>query len=169
MAIIKCGDDEMITIGEVPAVGNAAPNFTVCNSEFETFNLETDFKGKSLVVFVVPCLDTSTCVACIKHFARVVDEKKCNYLVVTSDTPFALKRQAKAFPFDFKYVCSDMVLREFGTHYNIRVASGPLTSFLARSVFVINKNHIITHVDLSADISTPINYELMEQKINEIL
>lgn len=169
MAIIKCGNEEIITIGEVPAVGNAAPNFTVCNSEFETFELEANFKGKSLVVFVIPCLDTSTCVACIKHFARVVAEKKCNYLVVTSDTPFALKRQAKAFPFDFKFVCSDMVLQQFGTRYNIRIAAGPLASFLARSVFILDKQHTLTHIDLSSDISIPVNYELMEQKIDEIL
>lgn len=50
-----------------------------------------------------------------------------------------------------------------------RVATGPLTSFLARSVFVFDKNHIITHVDLAEDISIPINYELMEAKIDEVL
>ncbi len=168
MAIIKCGTEEMITIGEVPSIGNRAPNFSVCNSDFETFNLESDFKDKPLVVFIIPCLDTSTCVACIKHFSRIVEEKKCNYLVITSDTPFALKRQAKAFSFDFKYVCSDMVLQEFGTRYNIRIATGPLTSFLARSVFVLDKTHTITHVDLAEDISIPVNSELLESKIDEL-
>ena len=27
MAIIKCGTEEMITIGEVPSIDNRAPNF----------------------------------------------------------------------------------------------------------------------------------------------
>ena len=61
-----------------------------------------------------------------------------------------------------------MVLQEFGTRYNIRIATGPLTSFLARSVFVLDKTHTITHVDLAEDISIPVNSELLESKIDEL-
>lgn len=169
MAIIRCGNEEMVTIGEVPKVGEASPDFTVCNSDFVLFNLAEDFQNQHLVLFVIPSLDTSTCVACIKHFARVEQEKKMNYLVITSDTPFALKRLGSAFPFEFQYVCSDMILQSLGLQYNLQIARGPLTSFLARSVFVLDPNHKITHVDISDDITKPIDYDLLETKIDEVL
>jgi thiol peroxidase len=169
MATIKCGTEEMVTIGEVPAIGTISPDFTVCNSDFVLFNLTEDYKNQHVVLFVIPSLDTATCVECLNHLSQIEKDKKMNYLVITSDTPFALKRLSASFPFSFEYICSDMVLKEFGQQYNVRIGSGPLTSLLARAVFVLDHEHKIAHVDLSDDIAVPINYELLETKIDEVM
>jgi thiol peroxidase len=166
MSIIKCRNTPIETIGDAPSVGTYSPNFSVCNGDFRLFNLNKDFKDKPLVIFVLPSVDTSTCMLCLHHFSELAIQKKINYLIITSDTPFALKRITTNLPFNTKYVCTDMVLREFGTRYGVLVKSGPLESFVARSVFVLDKNHQIKYVELAADISEPINYEVLENEID---
>jgi peroxiredoxin len=166
MTVIKCRKASLETIGDVLVAGSKSPNFTVCNGDFRLFNLNTDFKDKALVLFVIPSLDTETCMLCFNHFLQLVTQKKVNYLVITSDTPFAIKRITAKLPFNPEYVCTDMVLREFGPQYNLIVKSGPLASFLARSVFILNKVHEIQYAEVSNDIVLPINYQRLEEEID---
>lgn len=58
------------------------------------------------------------------------------------------------------------MLREIGTQYNLLVKSGPLASFLARSVFVLNKAHQIQYAEVANDIADPINFQRLEEEID---
>ena len=168
MAHIQCGETSIQTIGDLPQKGSLSPNFSVCNGQFRRFNLADDFDNKPLVLFTIPSIDTLTCMKCLHHFSQVADEKQINYLIVTSDTPFALQRLTANLPLNAEYVCTDMVLRELGLAYNLLIKSGPITSFLARAVFVLSKEHKIKYVELANDITSPINYPRMEEAIDRI-
>lgn len=168
MTTISCGESIIETIGDEPTVGSLSPNFQVCNGDFKRFILNEDFKDKPLVIFTIPSLDTMTCMLCLKHFSRLAKEKKYNYLVVSSDTPFALKRLTADLPFSPEFICTDMVLRELGIAYNLLIKSGPLASFIARAVFVLTKEHKIHYAELSGDITAPIDYEKLEKATAEV-
>jgi thioredoxin-dependent peroxiredoxin len=166
MPIIKCDDSFIETIGSPPLINSTSPNISVCNGDFRLFNLKDDFEDQAIVLFIIPSLDTSTCMACLKHFSRLAIEKKLTYLIITSDTPFALKRITNTLPFNSEYVCSDMVLKELGTMYNLLIRSGPLASFVARSVFVLDKKHTIKYFEICQDISNPIDYKKLDHEIS---
>lgn len=167
MTKVKCGNNEIETLGEILGVGEKSPDFSVCNGNFDLFNLSHDFKDKPVILFVIPSLDTKTCMACLHHFAKINEQRTLNYLVITSDTPFALRRITDALPFEKKFICTDMVLKEFGQAYNTQIASGPLCSFLLRSVFVLDKTHTIQYTDVSKDITLPIDYQKLETAIDK--
>ena len=61
MAKVTLKGNEVNTNGDLPAVGSAAPEFTLTRSDLSAGRLK-DFIGTRLVLNIVPSLDTPTCV-----------------------------------------------------------------------------------------------------------
>ena len=55
------------TCGELPAVGNVAPNFSLANSALEDVTL-ANYASKRKILNIVPSLDTPTCAASARKF-----------------------------------------------------------------------------------------------------
>src|SRR3989338_8763065 len=83
-------------IGTIPQVGQAAPDFTLVANDLSEAKLG-NYKGKKLIISVVPSLDTPICDLQTKRFNK--EAEKLNdvvILTVSRDLPFAQKRWCAA-------------------------------------------------------------------------
>ncbi|MDH3281094.1 MAG: redoxin family protein, partial [Gammaproteobacteria bacterium] len=67
MARITFQGDPLNTNGDLPAVGEPAPGFTLVDGNLNDVSL-TDFRGKKVLLNIVPSLDTPVCATSTKKF-----------------------------------------------------------------------------------------------------
>ena len=67
MAHITLGGNPINTIGELPAVGTKAPNFTLVKEDLSTISLD-DLKGKKVILNIFPSIDTGVCATSVRTF-----------------------------------------------------------------------------------------------------
>ena len=78
--------------GELPSVGQAAPDFVLTMTDLHDISLK-DYKGKKLVLNIFPSVDTPVCAASVRRFnkeAGKLDNTKV--LCISRDLPFAFAR-----------------------------------------------------------------------------
>jgi thiol peroxidase len=147
--------------GEPPAVGDAAPDFTVHRfvpgEGIVPFAL-ADLPAKPCLVSVVPSLDTPVCSAQTKSF----DERLAAYgdaiaaYTVSLDLPFAQMRWCGAEGVDNMESLSDYQDRSFGTSWGLLIDELKL---LARAVFVLDADGIVTYAEVVPEVSHAPQYE----------
>lgn len=146
MAQITLGGDPINTVGELPAVGSAAPDFTLVDSELAEFSL-ADFRGKRVVLNIFPSLDTGVCAKSVRDFnARAAGLENTQVLCVSADLPFAHGRFCVAE--GIENVRTGSVFRStFGEDYGVKIADGPMAGVLSRAVVVIDENGTVTYTE----------------------
>lgn len=145
MAKVTLKGNEFSTSGELPAVGNAAPDFTLTSVDLGEITLE-GLKGKKVVLNIFPSVDTGTCAASVKRFNEEASKlDNTTVLCVSRDLPFAQKRFCGAEGLDNVVSASDFRNGSFGTTYGVQIEDGPLQGLLARSVVVIDENGQVTY------------------------
>ncbi|OED32065.1 lipid hydroperoxide peroxidase [Planococcus maritimus] len=131
--------------GNEVKVGDQAPDFTALSNSLEPKSLE-DFKGKVLLVSVVPSLDTGVCSDQTKRFsdeaASLGDDVEV--LTVSCDLPFAQKRWTEINGVDSITTLSDHRDLSFGEAYGLTMQELRL---LARSIFVVDKDGKVAYVE----------------------
>jgi thiol peroxidase len=107
--VIKRGDKPLTLVGKTLDVGDRLPDVTVAGPELQPIRL-ADYKGKVLVLSVVPSIDTPVCEAQTHHVSEAMDKMGPNTAVITvsRDLPFAQAR--------FKQEA--MTKTDFGSDYN---------------------------------------------------
>lgn len=147
---------EIHTYGELPAIGDMAPSFTLCDTSLNTVTLE-DFTGKPILLNVYPSIDTSVCFDSVKKFNEVAGD---NWVTacISMDLPFALSRVLKGESLGNIHFLSDFRNRDFGDRYGLTIADGPVAGLLARAVILLDENHKIIYHQLVDDVSKPVDY-----------
>ncbi len=113
MATITLQGNEINTNGELPKVGDNAPDFTLVNAELGDVSLAT-YKGKKKLLSIVPSLDTPVCATSTKKFNDAAKEKSdAVFLMIAADLPFAMSRFCKAEGTDNVITLSMMRSRKF--------------------------------------------------------
>jgi thiol peroxidase len=159
MADIQLKDTPMHTYGDLPKVGQPAPQFIATKPDLTTVSLN-DFAGKTVLINVYPSIDTQVCFKSVQKFNETAQQQKeIVILCISMDLPFALKRIAEGESFHNIILLSDYRNREFGELYGLTIADGPLAGLLARAVIVLDEKHHILYHELVKDISNPPNYE----------
>ena len=117
-----------------------------------------DFAGKTLILAVVPSLDTPTCSVQTKHFNQSAAALGDNIriLTVSLDLPFAQKRWCAAEGVNAVTTASDYKYRSFGESYG---AFLPDLGLLARAVFVIGTDRKIKYAEYVSEVAAEPNYE----------
>ena len=96
MAEITLKGNACNTCGDLPAVGAAAPDFTLVGGDLSDANLGS-FAGKKVIISTMPSFDTPVCALSVKAFNEKVGGLENTVIVnVSKDLPFAQKRFAKA-------------------------------------------------------------------------
>ena len=67
MATITLQGNEIHTNGDLPAIGDKAPDFVLVDKDLNRVSL-AEFAGKKKLISVVPSLDTPVCAASTKKF-----------------------------------------------------------------------------------------------------
>ncbi|MFT4234441.1 MAG: thiol peroxidase [Microbacterium sp.] len=146
------------TVGDLPAVGAAAPHFETTGADLAPVT-ESDFAGKRIVLNVFPSVDTGTCAASVREFnKRAASLDNTVVVTVSKDLPFALGRFCGAEGIDNVVTTSDF-RSTFGSDYGVTLTDSPLAGLLARSVFVIDVDGTILHAQLVPEITVEPDYD----------
>lgn len=142
--------------GTIPGVGAAAPRLRYVKQDRTNAAL-ADLKGQVVVLLSVPSLDTGTCALETRTFNQQAAGLGAVVLVVSVDTPFAMKRFCVAEGIANVETASDFRFHDMEA-WGVRIAEGPLEAALARAVWVIDKEGIIRYHELVPEIGSEPQY-----------
>lgn len=145
MVQVTFKNNPVTLVGKEVSVGEKAPNFTVLANDLSPVTLE-DSAGKVRLISVVPSLDTGVCSVQTNKFNEAAASLSDDVAILTIsvDLPFAQKRWCGANAADAIQTLSDHRDLSFGEAYGVYMEELRL---LARSVFVVDKNDVITYVE----------------------
>ncbi len=135
--------------------GAAAPDVTLVANDLSEVKLSS-FKGKKVILSVVPSLDTPVCDLQTKRFNQ--EASKLNnvaVLTVSKDLPFAQKRWCGAVGASAVKTLSDY-RGNFGEQYGVLIKG---LNLLARAIFVLDENGKVTYTQLVKEVATEPDYE----------
>jgi len=159
MATVTLNGAPFNTNGELPKVGEMAPDFNLKKVDLSTTNL-SDFKGANLILNIFPSIDTATCATSVRTFNKRASELKNTKVVcVSRDLPFAQKRFCGAEGIDNVITASDFATGDFGKNYGLELENGPLAALHARAIVVVDANGVVKHTELVSDIASEPNYD----------
>ena len=149
------------TIGDLPAVGSAAPDFAVAGRDLADIT-KGQFAGKRVVLNIVPSLDTGVCAASVREFnKRVTKFDNTEVVCISADLPFAAERFCVAE--GVKNVYTGSVFKsDFGKDYGVEMAEGPLVGLLARSVIILDADGTVVYSEVVPEIKQEPNYDAAE-------
>lgn len=155
--------NKLKVMGEGLVEGQAMPSFTLTANDLSDLSSKS-FAGKTLVISVVPSLDTPTCSIQTKRFNQEAEKLSSDVVILTvsMDLPFAQKRWCGAEGATKVVTASDYKHRGFGESFGVYM---PDLGLLARAVFVVDKQGKITHVEYVADMSQEPDYQSVLQKL----
>lgn len=159
MAKITLKGAPIHTAGELPAIGNAAPDFTLVDGNLKERSLK-EFKGKRVLISMVPSLDTPVCSLSTKKFNDAAKkDPHVVILVISADLPFAQKRFCQQEKIENVITLSMMRSKDFAKAYGVLMIDGPLAGLCARSVLVLDQNHRVIYKEQVPEITQEPNYD----------
>ncbi|MES9843284.1 MAG: thiol peroxidase [Candidatus Sedimenticola sp. PURPLELP] len=159
MAAITLKGNACNTSGDLPAVGSAAPEFTLVGGDLSDITLDK-FAGKKKLLNIVPSLDTPVCATSTQKFNAAMAEKgDAVAIVVSADLPFAQGRFCGAEGIENVVTASMMRDRKFAKDYGILISDGPLAGLCGRAVVVVDENNNVTYTQLVSEIVEEPDYD----------
>ena len=146
------------TVGELPAVGSAAPAFSLTAADLSDLTSES-LAGKRVVLNIFPSIDTGVCAASVREFnKRAASLDNTAVVCVSADLPFAASRFCAAEGIDDVLVGSSF-RSSFGKDYGVTLLDTPLAGLLARAVVVLDAKGTVLHRELVSDIADAPDYD----------
>lgn len=147
------------TIGDLPAVGSKAPDFSLVGTNLSDVK-NTDFAGKRVVLNIFVSLDTATCAASVRRFnVEAAKHKDIAVVCISKDLPFAHGRFCAAEGIENVVSASEFRGNAFGKSYGVMLTDGPMQGLLARSVVVLDKDGTVLHSQLVPEITEEPDYQ----------
>ena len=164
--LVKANNKYVTLLGTQVTVGEQAPNFKVVDKNFAPVQL-SDFENQTILISVVPSLDTGVCSIQTKRFNEEAAglPKNITLLTISNDLPFAQKRFCKAESVDQIKVLSDSVWRNFGESFGLIIKDMGL---LTRAIFIIDNQGVIKYKELVANISEHPDYTSALSAVKDI-
>jgi len=144
-------------IGSDPQIGSSAPDAKLTANDLSTVQLSS-YKGKTVILSVVPSLDTPVCDLQARRFNKEAAQLGADVaiLIISVDLPFAQKRWCGAAGADKVKTLSDYKDGNFGKAYGVLIDGLKL---LARSIFIIDEKGILRYKQIVPEIATEPNYD----------
>ena len=147
------------TSGDLPAVGAAAPAFTLTKGDLSPLN-SADLAGQQVVLNIFPSIDTPTCAASVRAFnERAADLENTTVVCVSADLPFAQGRFCGAEGIENVTTGSTFKNPEFLADYGVGMVDGPLAGLCARAVVVCDGSGTVVHSQLVGEIADEPDYD----------
>jgi thiol peroxidase len=157
MAQITLRGNPINTVGELPAVGSPAPDFTLTGTDLGQVSSE-QFRGKPLVLNIFPSVDTPVCSSSVRAFNERAASAGTAVLCVSNDLPFAQKRFCGAE--GIENVSTASAFRDsFGEDFGITIADGPMAGLLGRAVVVVGADGNVVYTELVPEIGQEPDYD----------
>jgi thiol peroxidase len=154
-------------LGPEIKVGNKAPEFKVVGMDLADVE-SASYKGKVRVLSVAPSIDTSVCATQTRTFNEKASALSDDVVIlgVSMDLPFALGRFCGAEGIERVVMTSDYKYRSFGEAYGVLIKE---LGLLARSVFVIDRQGKVVHVEYVREVPTEPDYEAALAAVKKVL
>ncbi|MBZ0166336.1 MAG: thiol peroxidase [Candidatus Omnitrophica bacterium] len=143
--------------GNTVQIGSDAPDCTLTANDLSDFKLSS-LKGKTVILSVVPSLDTPVCDLQTKRFNQEASGLGAQVVVLTisMDLPFAQKRWCANTGAENVITLSDHKEAAFGKAYGLVVKGVRL---LARAVMIVDGEGTLRYKQIVPEITTEPNYE----------
>lgn len=159
MTKITLKGNQIKTIGKLPKIGKKAPKFKLVNTDLSISKLK-DFKGKKILINIVPSIDTGICAASLRKFNQTAAGMENTVVLnVSKDLPFAHSRFCAAEGIENAVTLSDFVKGKFGRKYGVTIKTGPMKGLLSRAVVVVDENGRISYTEQVPEIAQEPDYE----------
>ncbi|MBC8415470.1 MAG: thiol peroxidase [Candidatus Cloacimonetes bacterium] len=159
MAKINLKGNEINTIGNLPEVGQSAPDFTLTKTDLSDVSLAA-YKGKKVILNIFPSLDTTICAMSVRKFnAEAGKLDNTVVLCISRDLPFAHKRFCTTEGLENVVSLSELRNDEFSKKYGVRIIDGPMAGLMTRAVIVLDENSVIKYRELVPEIVQEPDYE----------
>lgn len=156
MAITALKGSPVTTIGELPAVGATAPDFTLTGSDLADVSRPV---GRRVVLNIFPSVDTGVCAASVRRFNELAAGlENTSVLCVSADLPFALARFCGAEGIA-NVTAASTFRSSFGEDYGVTMADNAFRGLLARSVVVLDESGTVLHTEVVPEIATEPDYD----------
>lgn len=157
MANTALGDAPAHTVGDLPAVGDKAPDFTLVDADLQEFSL-SDIPGKKLLS-IFPSIGTGVCQASVRHFNELANSLDGTTVVnVSVDLPFALKDFCAAEGLDDVKVGSAF-RSSFGDDFGVRLTDTKFEGLLARAIVLVDEDGTVAYTELVPQIGQEPDYD----------
>jgi thiol peroxidase len=159
MAQTKLGENTVEVDGELPKIGEPAPDFKLAATDLKEVSLN-DFVGKNVILNIFPSIDTRVCATSVREFNKLATSiNDTVVLSISKDLPFAHKRFCAAEGIENVVLLSDFLNKGFSKNYGVLMTSGGFTGLHARAIVVIDKKGFVRHTELVPAIGQEPNYE----------
>lgn len=159
MATITLKGNTIHTSGNLPKVGEKAPNFSLTTTDLGVKTL-ADFSGKKLILNIFPSIDTGTCAASVRNFNKEAAAlQNTKVLCISRDLPFAQARFCGAEGIENVVNLSDFATGSFGKDYGLEIIDGPLAHLHSRAIVILDEKGIVTYTEQVAEIVDEPNYK----------
>jgi len=159
MATVTLKGTKATTNGELPAIGNKAPEFNLTKNDLSTATLK-DYAGSKVVLNIFPSIDTSTCATSVRRFNEEASKlENTKVICVSRDLPFAQARFCGAENLENVVNLSDFKTGSFGKDYGLEFIDGPLHGLHSRAVVVINESGVVQYTEQVSEIVDQPNYQ----------
>lgn len=142
--------------GTQPKVGDKAPNAKLTTRKGEEVELSSYFGDRTVVLSVVPDVETRTCELQTKRFSDELAEQDVVYLTVSRNTVDEFNNWNKENDLDLMTLSDTN--GEFGREYGLGIDLGG-DERLARSVFLVDTDSVIRYVQIVEEVADEPNYD----------
>ena len=157
MATTALGDAPAHTVGDLPAKGDQAPDFTLVDKDLKEFSL-ADLSGRK-VLSIFPSIGTGVCQAGLRGFNKAASGlDDTTVLNISMDLPFAVRDFCAAEGLDNVFVGSAF-RSSFGDDYGVRLLDSKFEGLLARAVVVLDEDNKVVYTELVPSISQEPDYD----------
>ena len=158
MASVTLRGNPFSTNGELPAVGSAAPDFTLTGNDLGDVTLAS-LAGQQVILNIFPSIDTPTCAQSVRSFnEKAAARAGTTVICVSEDLPFAMSRFCGAEGIENVKVASAF-RSDFTESYGLELADGPLRGLAARAVVVLDESGNVTYTQLVGEIADEPDYD----------
>lgn len=155
--VVTLKGNTLTLVGEPVSVGDTAPSFVAVGKDMKD-KPSSDFAGKTLVLSVVPSIDTKVCSTQTRTFnqkAAALGEDVV-ILTISMDLPMAQSRFCAAEGIDQVVMLSDFRHRDFANKYGLRIKESGL---LARAIYVIDPTGKVVYAQVVPELTTEPDYD----------
>lgn len=165
--IVTFQGNPLTLLGDPVEVGQKAPDFEVVSNDLSPIKL-SDYAGKTLVISVVPSLDTPVCDTQTRTFNEKASGLSDNVVILTVsvDLPFAQARWCGAAGVDRVHSLSDYKDLTFGTAYGLVIKELRL---LTRAVLVVDKTGVVQYIEIVPEVTDEPDYQAALDKVSDLV
>lgn len=149
---------EVNTSGDLPKIGEEAPDFLLVSPELKEVSL-AHYHGQKVILNIYPSVDTGICaMSTVKFNQEAAKLENTRIVCVSKDLPFAFQRYCAAEGIENLDTLSFFRNADFAKSYGVELIEGPLKGLSARAVVILDENGKVIYTELVPDITQEPDY-----------